>query len=523
MPHPPPPESSPPPPDQATRLARGARRVGAFTMLSRLLGLLREQLFFATLGATGLSDAFLVAFRIPSLLRDLFAEGALSSAFVPRYMIALRGESRAAAFALANRVLSTLTIYLGALAVAAMLFPHPIVRLFGGGFDAATADVCAELVRIMMPFLPTISLAVVAMGILNAEERYTAPALASSMFNTVAIVGGALLLAAPPSHRAAVTAWAALAVVGGLAQLAVQVPPLRRLGFRFRFTPDVRLADPGTRGIAALMAPAAVGVAAEQVNVAVNSWFASHIVGGASWLNAAFRLMHLPIGVFGVAVGTASLTHLSRDAAAGDMPAMRDTLRRALRLVFFLTVPSTIGLALLAEPIVRLIFEHGRFTPGATLETARAVRAYAVGLVAYSGIKVMAPAFYALSRPRLPLAASAAAVAANLIWNLVTFQHFGHVGLALGTSVAAIANFLILIGAFQLAVGGLLTLSLLGALTRILAAAGLMAGVVWLIAAHLPGALAALGSVVVGAAVYFAAARALRLSEASTLLGRFGR
>ena len=204
------------------RLASGARRVSALTMLSRLLGLAREQIFALTLGAGAYSDAFLAAFRIPNLLRDLFAEGALSTAFVPTYVATLRRESRAAAHALANRVMSTLTIYLGAVALLAMFFPGPVVHLVATGFSPEKSALCASLVRIMMPFLPTVSLAVVAMGALNAEEKYTAPALASSMFNLVAIAGGTVVYFVGPSARLAVTCWATFTLAGGLAQLAIQ-------------------------------------------------------------------------------------------------------------------------------------------------------------------------------------------------------------------------------------------------------------------------------------------------------------
>jgi putative peptidoglycan lipid II flippase len=517
----------------AEGLARGARRVSALTMLSRLLGLVREQVFAVTLGAGFASDAFLAAFRIPNLLRDLFAEGALSTAFVPTYVATLRGQSRAAAHTLANRVLSTLTIYLGALAVLAMLFPGPVVRLVAAGFSPEKAALCATLVRIMMPFLPTISLAVVAMGALNAEEKYTAPALASSMFNVVAIAGGLTVWMIAPSSRSSVIAWAMLAVAGGGAQLAIQVPPLWRSGFRPRLLPDLALRDPGTRRIATLMAPATLGVAAVQINVVVNSSFASLVSDGAiSWLSYAFRLMQLPIGVFGVAVGTTALTHLSRDAANQDWESLRATLRRGLRMVLFLTIPSTVGLALLGVPIIRLVYQHGRFSPHATLETARALSGYAIGLVAYAAIKVVAPAFYALGRTRVPLIGSVLAVGANLVWNVVTFRRFGHVGLAVGTSIAALVNFSVLAFAFQRQIHGLLTRDLLLPLARILLASAVMAAVVWFANARLellPGtgtafnAIKALGPITLGAIVYFGTARLLRVEEARTLVSRFRR
>jgi len=522
--------------DGGERLASGARRVSALTMLSRLLGLVREQVFALTLGAGAASDAFLAAFRIPNLLRDLFAEGALSTAFVPTYVATLRGKSRAEAYALANRVMTTLTLYLGVVAGAAMLFPEPVVRLVAAGFSPEKAALCATLVRIMMPFLPAISLAVVAMGALNAEEKYTAPALASSMFNLVAIVGGLAVFVLAPSARSAVIAWAALALAGGVAQLAIQVPPLWKTGFRPRFLPDPALRDPGTRRIATLMAPATLGVAAVQINVVVNSSFASLVSEGAiSWLSYAFRLMQLPIGVFGVAVGTTALTHLSRDAANADWDSLRATLRRGLRMVLFLTIPSTVGLALLGVPIIRLIYQHGRFTEHATLETARALSGYAIGLAAYAAIKVVAPAFYALGRTRVPLVGSVTAVAANLIWNLCTFRRFGHVGLAVGTSIAALVNFSVLAIAFQHQLRGLFTRDLVLPVIRIIAASAVMAAVVWLVSSRMElltvagrrsvslFALQAFAPIAAGIAVYFAAARVLGVEEARTLVRRFRR
>jgi putative peptidoglycan lipid II flippase len=371
------------------------------------------------------------------------------------------------------------------------------------------------------------------MGALNAEKRFTAPALASSMFNLVAIIGGVAVYVVGPSPRAAALTWAGLTLLGGIAQLAIQVPPLWQMGFRPRLLPDLRLRDPGTRRIALLMAPATLGVAAVQVNVVVNTSFASLVADGAiSWLSYAFRLMQLPIGVFGVAVGTSALTHLAEDAARGDRQALSGTLRRGLRLVLFLTVPSTIGLALLGVPIIRLIFQHGRFGADATLQTAHALSGYAVGLVFYAAIKVVAPAFYAMGQARIPVTASIAAVVANLVWNALTYRTLGHVGLALGTSLAAIVNLAVAVAAFQLRVGGLFTRDLFGSLARILVASGVMAAAVWAVSRQLESwpvagliawSIKALLPVVVGAIVYFAAARLLRIDEARTFMRRFRR
>lgn len=511
-------------------LTRGARRLSVLTMLSRVLGLVREQIFALSLGASGASDAFLAAFRIPNMLRDLFAEGALSTAFVPTYVQTLSKGGREKAWALANRVLTTLTLYLGTIAALAMLFPQPIVELVANGFSAEKAALTAKLLRIMMPFLPTISLAVVAMGALNAEEKYTAPGLASSVFNLVAIVGGFLAHLLTRDPIVSVTVWAGLTVAGGLGQLLVQLPSLVKLGFRPRFLPDPLLRDPGARRIAAMMAPATLGVAAVQINVVVSTSFASRgVEGSISWLSYAFRLMQLPIGVFGVAIGTAALTHLSREAATADLSALRATLRRALQLVLFLTLPATVGLVVLGVPIIRLIFEHGRFSSVATFQTARALSGYAVGLVAYSAVKILAPAFYALGRPRVPLIASLSAVAGNILWNFITFHRFGHVGLALGTSVAALLNVAVLLIAFQRRVGGLFDRGFASASLRIAAASAVMGALVWSLSwlfethaghSRLQHFAAALVPVFVGGAAYLALAKAFRLDEGRAILRR---
>jgi putative peptidoglycan lipid II flippase len=240
--------------------------------------------------------------------------------------------------------------------------------------------------------------------------------------------------------------------------------------------------------------------------------------------------MQLPMGVFGVAIATTTLTEMSHDAAASDWHLLRGNLQRGLRMVLFLTVPSTVGLALLGVPIIRLIYEHGRFSHHATVETARALSGYAIGLVAYAAIKVEASAFYALKRARVPMVASVSAVGANLVWNALTFRRFGHVGLAVGTSIAALVNAGVLVFAFQKLIGGFITRELLLPFLKILVAAAVMAAAVWLASARVE-ALPAAGTVgaaikvfvpiAVGIGVYFGAAKILRLQEANTLLKRF--
>jgi putative peptidoglycan lipid II flippase len=452
--------------------------ISAATLLSRVLGLVRELAFAALLGASHVADAFQVAFRIPNLLRDLLAEGALSSAFVPTFTRRLRQDGAPAAYQLANRVATWLTIAVGLLVLAGIVWTPAVVHTMAGEFSAAPGklELTVLLTRIMMPFLLLVSLAAVAMGMLNAEERYGTPALAPALFNLVAIVSGVgLALADRYLHWTAhgvAQGWAVAVVLGGVAQLAIQLPPLTAAGYHARLELDLRLRDADLRQILRLMAPATVGLAATQVNIFVNTWFASHEAGAVSWLSYAFRLMYLPIGVFGVAAATVATSRVAQRLAADDLPGAAQVLREGLRAVAATTLPATAGLIVLAEPIVRLLYERGRFGGVDTTATAAALGLYAVGLYAYSSVKVLAPAFVAMGRPRVPMVASMSAVAANLVLNIALYHRYGYRVLALGTSVAALTNLLILAALFQRRSRALLTLDLMAHLAKVLVATG---------------------------------------------------
>ena len=295
--------------------ARAAGLVSALTLLSRVLGLVREQVFAALLGAGLHADAFQIAFRIPNLLRDLFAEGALSAAFVPTYARVLKEEGRDAAHRLASRLFTLLAVVLGVLVVVGIVFARPLVALLAPGFDQVPGkiELTVLLTRVMLPFLPLVSFAAVAMGMLNAEERFGPPAFAPAMFNVVAILWGVGLWASGFDAAQVAIGWAIGTLLGGIAQFVIQVPPLRAKGWRF--VPDWAPGDPGIRRIGSLMGPATIGLAAVQVNIFVNSIFASHEPGAVSWLEYAFRILYLPIGIFGVAVGTVATSGLARRAA----------------------------------------------------------------------------------------------------------------------------------------------------------------------------------------------------------------
>jgi putative peptidoglycan lipid II flippase len=506
-------------------MARAAGLISALTFASRILGLVRDFLFAVLIGAGEAADAFVVAFRIPNLLRDLFAEGALSAAFVPVFSDYLKNRPREDAFRLGNRVAGALAVIVGALVIAGIVFADPIVRAMAPGFSPDKQALTVLLTRIMMPFLLFVSLAALAMGMLTAQGRFGAPAAAPSLFNLASIAVGVGLYAGGAGLEASVVGWSIGTLAGGAAQLLVQLPALDRTGWRPAATASFR--DEGVRRIAGLFAPATVGLAATQVNILVATIFASLQAGAVAWLQFAFRLMQLPLGVFGVAVATVSTAGLSERAAAGDMDGLRKTLSQALRLVAFLTLPAAAGLIALAEPVIRLIYQWGRFTAADAHATAMALVAYAAGLYAYSSVKVLAPAFYALGRPRIAVMGSLAAVGANLALNVAAWALLPtdrlYVALALGTAAAATVNHLVLTSSFERVVGGLRTAENASALARTALAAAVMGAAVFalgrMLAAQLgtAGIAARLGGTLVpvaaGALLYVAACRLLRVQE----------
>ena len=498
--------------------------LSAATMTSRVLGLVRDQLFAALVGANRWSDAFVVAFRIPNLLRDLFAEGALSSAFVPTFAEAHAKRGQDDAYRLANALVGAVLVVVGGIVLVGLAAAPAIVRLLAPGFGPEEAAFAAFLTRIMMPFLLLVSLSAVAMGMLNAQARFTAPALAPALFNVGAIAVGAWLWASGAGARGAAVGWSVGTLVGGVLQLAAQWPSLRAQGFRLR--PRVgraALADPGIRRIGRLMGAAVVGLSATQVNILVNTVFASHEVGANTWLQMAFRLMQLPLGVFGVAIATVAGAGVAQRAARGDMGGVRETLGSAMRLVAFLNVPAAVGLAVLARPIISLVYEHGRFGGADAAATADALVFYAVGLYGYSAVKVFAPAFYALDEARVPVVGSVVGMVSNVGLVLALHPWLGFRGIALGTALAATANFAVLAVAWKVRHGGLGEAGIYRQLARTLAAAAVMVVVVLATRAALEprlpaGGLArqaplALVPIAAGALAYFAAARALGVRE----------
>ena len=466
---------------------RSALVVGVSVMGSRVMGVVREQIFAYMFGTTMFADAFIAAFRIPNLLRDLFAEGALSTAFTTTFTKTWEKEGPASAWHLARLVLSALTLVLGLICVLGTIFASHIVPFISGGFESSPEkfELTVQMTQLLFPFILFVSLAAAVMGMLNARHVFGIPASASTVFNIVSILTGALLAffwslppAGIPAWRQmhfggpAIFGWCFGVLLGGLAQLAIQLPSLWQAGFNFAGKLNFR--DSGLRTVLILMVPSAIAGSAVQVNVMVNGQFASHIPGAMSWLYYAFRLVQLPIGIFGVAIATVTLPAVARQHALDDLKAFGKTVEDALRFGFYLTLPASVGLAAIAQPVIQLIYEHGTFNATSTAQTALALQAYTIGLAGYSGIKILVPCFYAMQPPRFeqradsgfwgsfshfvmnvilftPARVSLTGIALNLAlcFALYHWLGLGYVGLALATGFVAVLNFLQLVYAIQ--------------------------------------------------------------------------
>ena len=493
----PPPAAEPPEPEISSEsshagIVRSAGVVSAAVLFSRVTGLVREVVFAKYFGASMVFDAFLAAFRIPNLARDLLAEGALSAAFVTTFSQSLETKGDQEAFRLSNRLATVLVPTLALICLLGIVFAPGVVDLMFPGFAEVPGkrDLTIQLARIMIPFLLFIALAAKAMGVLNAKGVFGVPALASAFFNIASLVTGLTLgfYVGPKFGFEPIAGMAVGTLLGGMTQYLCQWLKLRKIGLRYRR--DLALSDPGLRQMLLLMGPAVIGAAAVQVNVVVNSIFASQITdaagvvmdGPVSWLGYAFRFMQLPLGLFGVAVASATLPSISRSAGQGRISEFRETLSRSLGLVFLLTIPSAVGLIVLSRPLVGVVFQRGEFTATDTEQTALALSFYCLGLAGYAAIKVLTPAYYALNDVRIPMAASVASIFLNyaLNWTFVKVLGWGHGGLAFSTSLVATFNFLVLFWLMRIKIEGIEGKRLTLDLIKIVVASALMGLCCWL-------------------------------------------
>ncbi len=428
-------------------MARSAGIVGIAVIASRLLGLVREQVFAAMFGAGPAYDAFVVAYRIPNLLRDLFAEGALSAAFVTVFTDFKTRLGREITWRLACNVITAVALIVGTICLAGMFFSRDIVMLLTAkNFQMipGQVDLTTLMTVIMFPFLLLVALSAVEMGILNTMGKFFVPTMASSYFNLGSIVAGvALTLAAPYFGYRPIVGMAWGVMVGGMLQVIVQIPSLRREGFHYR--PLLDFSDPGLRRILLLMLPAVIGFAAPQFNNFINTWFASSCeTGSLSWLQYAYRVLWFPIGIVGSSLSIAAMPVMSRHASTGDIGALRQTYTSATVMSFILSIPATCGLIFLARPITRVLFERGQFGPLDTEKTALALSLYALSICAFSALKIAIPLFYALNKTRFPVIGAFLTVGLNMLIIFTTIGRLQYCAIALSFALFTTFNFLFL-------------------------------------------------------------------------------
>ena len=460
-------------------LVRAAATVGSLTMVSRVLGFLRDAMIAATLGAGILADAFFVAFKLANLLRRLFAEGAFNAAFVPLFARTFEGDGKEEARRFAEEALAVLASVLLIVVLLAEIGMPLLVRVLASGFEPESARflLAVELSRITFPYLALISLAALFSGMLNALGHFWVAAFAPIILNLV-LISSLLLASLHPATPAHALAWGVS--IAGVLQLGLVAWATARHGFaprlqRPRLTPRVRRLN-------RLILPGVFGAGVYQLNLVVDTWFASHLPAGAvSYLFYADRLNQLPLGLVGVALGTVLLPILARQIRAGQVATALHSQNRALEIGLFLTLPATVALIVLAEPIIQLLFERGAFDRSATVATAGALAALAVGLPAYVLIKVLVPAFFAREDTRTPVLVAGVALLSNIVIINLLIDRYAHVGIALATAIANWLNALLL--GFFLHRRGYLQLDtrLISRLPRMLLASAAMAMCLWLL------------------------------------------
>jgi putative peptidoglycan lipid II flippase len=503
-------------------LLKSASLISAFTILSRIFGYIRDSRIAYLLGAGTAADAYTTAYRIPNLLRRLVGEGAVSAAFIPVFARYLAQNKKKDAWEFANTMLTLITIFLTAFTVAGIILSPLLVRLFASGFAETPGklELTAALNRVMFPYIFLISMSGLAMGVLNSFHRFGAPAFAPVVMNLTMIafsfLGG---LFGDVTRTLAVGV-----VVGGSLQLAIQVPALIRSGWKIRFKLD--FSHPGVRHVARLMVPVIFGVGIVQVNVLVDTQFASYLEeGSVTAIYIADRVMELVLGGYAVAVSTVILPLLSRQAALRQMDELKTTLNFAARIILFITLPATVGLIILRREIIEVLFQHGDFNAASTALTAWALPFFAVGLSAFAMVKVVVPAFYALHDTRTPVKIAFIAMFLNIGLNFLFIRPLRNGGPALATSLSAFFNSLALLAIFYQRYGSFGVRGIMQSILKF-AAGSVALGIVVYAFSHWPGlyagrttqkALALVVTIAAGAATYFATASLLQTRELEEL------
>ncbi|MDO8281370.1 MAG: murein biosynthesis integral membrane protein MurJ [Thermodesulfovibrionia bacterium] len=428
--------------DEKRKITKAAGLMSAATLISRILGFIRDMIFARYFGATGLSDTFFAAFRIPNLLRELFAEGSMSAALIPVLTEYRQKHGEEEVNRLVKIAFTFIVIVVGAVCILGIVFSPEIVTALAPGFLSSPEkfSLTVLLTRIMMPFLLFISLAALVMGALNIKKVFFIPALAPAMLNITLIIS--ILIFESRSSRPIIVAAIGM-MVGGFVQFAFQLPTFFKNKYRLGF--NMNFSHPGIKKMALLLIPATLALSVNQINIVVSNILASFLPSGSiTYLFYSMRLIQFPIGMFGVAMGMAILPALSAHAAKGDFDELRSDFSFALRLLFFITIPSMAGLIFLREPIVNILFQRGKFDYAATAGTAQALLFYALGIWAIVGMRIVTAGFYSMQNTKTPVKVAVVAMLTNIIFSLILMKPMQHSGLALANSIAASVNFGIL-------------------------------------------------------------------------------
>ncbi|MEK7271287.1 MAG: murein biosynthesis integral membrane protein MurJ, partial [Nitrospirota bacterium] len=425
--------------DEKRNITKAAGLMSVATFISRILGYAKDMILAVFFGATGLSDTFFVAFRIPNLLRELFAEGSMSSAVIPVLTEHQTKYGDEEAKRLVRIIFTSITIFVGLICVLGIIFAPAIVTAIAPGFlnmpDKFSLTVL--LTRLMFPFLLFISLAAIVMGALNTRRIFFTPAVAPAMLN-ITIIAAVLLLA--PGMEQPIIAVAIGVAIGGLVQFAFQLPSFFKNGYSL--TPQYDFRHPGLKKISILILPATMGMAVAQINIFISTILASYLAEGSiTYLYYSMRLIQFPIGIFGVAMGMAVLPTLSEHAVKGDFDSLRSDFSFALRLLFFMTIPAMAGLIALREPIVNMLFQRGKFDYAATIGTSQALLFYSLGIWAMVGVRIVTVSFYSMQDTRTPVKVAVIALLTNIILSLIFLGPLQHSGLALANAIASSVNF----------------------------------------------------------------------------------
>jgi len=464
------------------QILKSASIITIITVVSRILGYVRDQRLTLLLGTTGLADSFVLAYRIPNLLRRLVGEGSMTASFIPVFTDYMRNRTREETWEFANRLFWTFCVILSALAVLGVVFSPLFVRFFSMFGKNQIQLEAIYLNRLMFPYILFIGMAALAMAILNCFHIFGMPAATPILLNISFIIFSTAIVWRHFSSPAAALAVGIL--VGGIFQFFLQVPQLVKRGMSFNFA--ISFTDPGVRRVARLMIPGFVGIGIAQINLLVDTIFANAKMmpeGSLVSLYVADRVTELVLGGYAIAVATTILPMMSHQASAGDFEGMKKTFLFALRIVSFITIPAAVGLVILREPIVQVLFQHGRFVAESTRLTARALLYYSIGLPAFAAVKLIVPAFYSTQDTRTPVRVAVITMLANVLLNVVFLSYFfaklKNGGPALASALAGYLNVFTLFVIFRLRFGRLGTRDIAASLAKIAVCASAMGVICW--------------------------------------------